>query len=193
MAQNVRPLKFDRSFRQGVAPPERDPERGRTTVRQGDLLVTIVGANTGDVCRVDVPVKDHFVCQSVALARPRIETFSPFLELWLNSPMHGQALYYEWAYGEGRPHLSFDHLRSTPLAVPGAAEQAEIVRIVQRMFVLADTIEARLTTASTRAEKLPQSILSKAFKGELVPTEAELARAEGRSFETAEELSLIHI
>jgi type I restriction enzyme S subunit len=30
--------------------------------------------------------------------------------------------------------------------------------------------------------------LSKAFSGELVPTEAELARAEGRTFETAEEL-----
>lgn len=42
--------------------------------------------------------------------------------------------------------------------------------------------------ATARAEKLPQAILSKAFQGELVPTEAELARAEGRSFETAEEM-----
>ncbi len=33
-----------------------------------------------------------------------------------------------------------------------------------------------------------QAILSKAFSGELVPTEAELARIEGRSYETAEEL-----
>lgn len=56
------------------------------------------------------------------------------------------------------------------------------------MFALADAIEARLTTASTRAEQLPQSILSKAFRGELVPTEAELARAKGRSFESAEEM-----
>ena len=30
--------------------------------------------------------------------------------------------------------------------------------------------------------------ISKAFSGELVPTEAELARAEGRTYETAEEL-----
>ena len=51
-----------------------------------------------------------------------------------------------------------------------------------------DAIEARLTTATTRAEKLPQSILTKAFSGELVPTEAELARAEGRSFESADEM-----
>lgn len=37
-------------------------------------------------------------------------------------------------------------------------------------------------------KKLTQSILAKAFRGELVPTEAELAKAEGRSYETAERL-----
>jgi type I restriction enzyme S subunit len=37
-------------------------------------------------------------------------------------------------------------------------------------------------------EKLAQSILAKAFRGELVPTEAELARREGREYEAAEKL-----
>ena len=45
-----------------------------------------------------------------------------------------------------------------------------------------------LAVATKRAEKLPQAILGKAFKGELVPTEADLARAEGRDYETAEQL-----
>jgi len=40
--------------------------------------------------------------------------------------------------------------------------------------------------ATTRADKLTQAaILAKAFKGELVPTEAELARREGRDYEPA--------
>lgn len=56
------------------------------------------------------------------------------------------------------------------------------------MLTVADSIEARMKTATARAEKLPQAILSKAFSGELVPTEAELAKAAGRSYETAEEL-----
>lgn len=38
---------------------------------------------------------------------------------------------------------------------------------------------------SQRVEALPQAILSKAFSGELVPTEAELARLEGRDYEPA--------
>ncbi|MEZ4406419.1 MAG: hypothetical protein R3A52_08090 [Polyangiales bacterium] len=53
---------------------------------------------------------------------------------------------------------------------------------------MADAIERRVAAATARAEKLPQAILAKAFAGELVPTEAELARAEGRDYETAEAL-----
>jgi type I restriction enzyme S subunit len=37
-------------------------------------------------------------------------------------------------------------------------------------------------------EKVTQAVLTKAFRGDLVPTEAELARTEGRSYESAGEL-----
>jgi type I restriction enzyme S subunit len=188
MAQNVRPLRFDQSYRLGVAPPENDRDRERSQVKQGDILVTIVGANTGDVCRISEPVAQHYVCQSVALMRPVFEEISPFLELFLNSPQHGQAQYQDWIYGEGRPHLSFDHLRATAVLLPPLPEQREIVRRVEALFKLADTIEKRVATATARAEELTQAILAKAFRGELVPTEAELARREGRPYEPASTL-----
>jgi type I restriction enzyme S subunit len=185
MAQNVRPLRFDQSYRFGVAPPENDRDRERSQVKEGDILVTIVGANTGDVCRVSRPVEQHYVCQSVALMRPVVEEISPFLELLLNSPQHGQSQYGEWIYGEGRPHLSFDHLRATAVLLPPLSEQQEILRRVQSLFELADTTEKRLAIGTRMAERLTEAILTKAFHGELVPTEAELARSEGRSYEPA--------
>jgi type I restriction enzyme S subunit len=188
MAQNVRALRFDRSTRQGVAPPANDPERERTRVKQDDILVTIVGANTGDVCRVASPVEDHYVCQSVALMRPKMPETSPFLELFLNSTSHGRGQYLDLMYGEGRPHLSLDHLRNTAVALPSLPEQHEIVHRVDAMFKLADAIEARVAAASARADKLTQAILAKAFRGELVPTEAELARQESRDYEPASAL-----
>src|SRR5262249_5095186 len=138
MAQNVRPLCFDRSYRLAVNPPQDDRDRLRSEVREGDILVTIVGANTGDVCRIPEPIKQHYVCQSVALMRPVLKCTSPFLELFLNSPEHGQEQYQQWIYGEGRPHLSFDHLRATAVAIPPVAEQHEIVRRVEALFRLAD-------------------------------------------------------
>src|SRR5262249_45060955 len=90
-----------------------------------------------------------------------------------------------WIYGEGRPHLSFDDIRATAIAIPPVEEQREIVRRVEALFKLADAIERRVTAATARVEKLTQAILAKAFRGQLVPTEAELARCEGREYEPA--------
>jgi type I restriction enzyme S subunit len=74
------------------------------------------------------------------------------------------------------------------LAIPPTKEQHEIVRRVDALFKLTDAIEKHVAAATVRAEKLTQAILAKAFRGELVPTEAELARCEGRSYETASAL-----
>lgn len=65
------------------------------------------------------------------------------------------------------------------------AEQQEIVRRVEALFKLADAIEKKVESATKRADKLTQAILTKAFRGELVLTEAELARREGRFYEPA--------
>ena len=69
------------------------------------------------------------------------------------------------------------------IAVPPLAEQQEIVLRVEGLFALADQIEARYAKAATHVEKLTQSILAKAFRGDLVlqdpndePAEALLSR-----------------
>jgi type I restriction enzyme, S subunit len=79
-------------------------------------------------------------------------------------------------------------MRSFVLPIPPMPEQHEIVRRVEAPFALADQIEARLLTAQQQVDKLTPSVLAKAFRGELVPTEAELAERECRSYESADEL-----
>jgi len=87
-----------------------------------------------------------------------------------------------------RSFLLFPHL-PPPVTLayrhPPLPEQHEIVRRVESLFALADRIEQRVTVGKERVDRLTQSILAKAFRGELVPTEAELARREGRSYEPA--------
>lgn len=83
------------------------------------------------------------------------------------------------------PKINQPLLLTVPIPLPSPAEQQEIVRRVQALFKLADAIEKRVAAARLRADKLTQSVLAKAFRGELVPTEAELARREGRSYEPA--------
>ncbi|MGB5144249.1 MAG: restriction endonuclease subunit S [Shewanella indica] len=59
-------------------------------------------------------------------------------------------------------------LRKLPIALPPVEEQREIVRLVDQYFAFADTIEAQVKKAQARVDKLTQSILAKAFRGELV-------------------------
>ena len=89
LAQNVRPMRLDLSERQSVDAPGGDAETERTRVRKNDILVTIVGAKTGDVCRVPIELEDHFVCQSVALLRPVLPGYAKFAEMYLASQENG--------------------------------------------------------------------------------------------------------
>ena len=94
----------------------------------------------------------------------------------------------EVVHGVGRARLNLREVKAIPVPLPPLVEQHEIVRRVETMFKLADAIEKRVATATERAEKLVQAILAKAFRGELVPAEAELAGREGRSYEPASAL-----
>lgn len=85
----------------------------------------------------------------------------------------------------GQPNIKLEVLNPYPLALPSLEEQLEIVRRVDALFALADGIEAYVRAAIMRAEYLPKSILARAFRGELVPTEVELATKEGRNYESA--------
>jgi type I restriction enzyme, S subunit len=167
MAQNVRPGRLDLSFRQLVDPPIADPSRDRSQVQVGDLLVTIVGANTGQVARVPVPLPDHYVCQSVALMRPVEPAMSPFLDMYLNSPV-GQRIFEQFMYGQGRPHLSFDQLRETRVPVPPLSEQLRIVAKYEQISSVIDNAYTEIEQCLTRCVKLRQSILKSAFEGSLV-------------------------
>jgi len=113
---------------------------------------------------------------------------APYLNVYLNSVQHGKGQYEKYIYGEGRPHISFEQLRMTPISLPPLDEQREIVRRLDKLFELAARVESRLRTATLRAEAITQAVLSKAFRGELVETEAVLAAREGREFESAEQL-----
>jgi type I restriction enzyme S subunit len=56
---------------------------------------------------------------------------------------------------------------------------------VRGLFAVASLVEQRVESATVAADRLTQAILAKAFRGELLLTEAALAREEGREYEPA--------
>lgn len=167
MAQNVRPGRLDLSFVQHVDPPSTDASCARSQVEEGDLLVTIVGANTGDVCRIPRPLPKHYVCQSVALMRPAFRSLSRYLDAYLNSPP-GQAVFNGFMYGQGRPHLGFEQLETTPVPLPPADEAERIVALVEDKISVAAAVAAPIGANKSRIARLRHSLLKWAFEGRLV-------------------------
>jgi type I restriction enzyme S subunit len=139
------------------------------------------------------------------LARSTPIAFRASGRFWVNNHAHvvqargGISLHYletvvnsldlqDYVTGSAQPKLTQAALNRIPVPLPPLAEQAEIVRRVADLFALADAAEQRIAAATARADRLTQSVLAKAFRGELVPTEAELARREGRDYEPASAL-----
>jgi type I restriction enzyme, S subunit len=168
------------------ADPARAAKFARATLAASDILIS----KDGTIGRVSVVppeleggnITQHIVRVSAHQLMNRwylvAAIQSPFSQKWLSGELKGVAL-------QG---VNICDFRRLPLPIPPPAEQVEIVRRVEALFKLADAIEKRVAAATARAEKLTQAILAKAFRGELVPTEAELARREGRSYERASTL-----
>lgn len=73
------------------------------------------------------------------------------------------------AAGGNQPNLNLTKIKEWIIPLPPLEEQKEIVRQVEKLFTLADTVEAHYQKAKARVDKLSQSVLAKAFRGELVP------------------------
>lgn len=164
-------IKTDTLNIQGVAhvalPP--NAEGLRTRVQNNDLLVTITGANVTKAARVTVALDEAYVSQHVALTRFVTPEISPYVYLWVIAPTHGRRVLERNAYGAGKPGLNLDHLRDLIVALPPTQEQIALVLEVERRLSIIDGMEDSLNAEVRRAMSLRQSILHRAFKGQLVP------------------------
>ena len=71
-------------------------------------------------------------------------------------------------HGVGRPRINTTQLKSVAVPVCGIEEQRQLVSLVQEKLSEADQLDQTLATALQQAEALRQSILKKAFCGQLV-------------------------
>lgn len=74
-----------------------------------------------------------------------------------------------FAPATAQKNINLKVLSELAFPMPTLAEQTEIVRRVEQLFAFADQLEAKVATAQARIDRLTQSILAKAFRGELVP------------------------
>jgi len=74
-----------------------------------------------------------------------------------------------FAPATAQKNINLEILHQVAVPAPPLAEQKEIVRRVEALFKIADQVEERYKNTKAYVDKLTQSILAKAFRGELVP------------------------
>ncbi|EIX9703967.1 TPA: restriction endonuclease subunit S [Klebsiella pneumoniae] len=130
-----------------------------------DILYTVTGS-------FGIPVvvnttKPFCFQRHIAIIKPNSNLINyKFLLFYLESPQifkHASDV----ATGTAQKTVSLSSLRNFELSVPSLKEQAVIVHRVEQLFAYADTIEKQVNNALTRVNNLTQSILAKAFRGEL--------------------------
>lgn len=143
-----------------------DKEYSRSKINGGEILITVVGAGIGECGIVPTSCKGYNIARAVAKV-PIKDFNSKYILWWLNSSVANKWMKNE-AREVARPTLNLEQLRTIPLPLPPIDEQKEITRRIDLLFALADKIEARYNKAKAQIDQLPQSLLTKAFRGELV-------------------------
>lgn len=160
----------------------------RLGLRHGDLLVTRTGATIGKCALYHDRVGPGLPSAYLIRFRLKQDLLVPQFALLSFLSPDGQRDLAGGSTATAQPNVNAKAVARVAFPLPPLDEQREIVRCVETLFRLADAIEKRVAAATVRADKLTQAILAKAFCGELVPTEAELARREGRDYEPAQVL-----
>ncbi|TAN03496.1 MAG: hypothetical protein EPN36_12070 [Rhodanobacteraceae bacterium] len=90
--------------------------------------------------------------------------------------------------GGAQPNISQEIIRDLEFPLPPIDVQRQIVSEIEKQFTRLDAGMAALRRVQANLKRYRAAVLKAACEGRLVPTEAELAKAEGRTFETGEQL-----
>jgi type I restriction enzyme, S subunit len=175
--------------------PDADDLHGLYGLRDGDLLFTRYNGSLDllGVCGMVRELGSRHLLYPDKLMRVRIDrrlATPEYIEIFFQAPAARDAITALAKSSAGQQGISGANLREQLVLLPSIEEQHEITRRVVQLLHLADGAEADVNRAGNLADGLGRSVLAKAFRGELVPTEAELARSQGREYETAEHLLL---
>ncbi len=136
-------------------------------LKSGDIVFARTGATTGKSFLIRKCPAAVFASYLIRV-QASSEVLPAFLHLFFQTPAYWEAISENLA-GNAQPNCNATKLGQLQFDLPPLAEQQEIVHRIEALLALADQIEARCAKAKAHVEKLTQSILTKAFRGELVP------------------------
>nr|WP_285892480.1 restriction endonuclease subunit S [Vibrio intestinalis] len=166
-ARNVRDGRIDLSKVDYVGDEEFEKLRKRCDPNKGDILISCSGS-VGRIALCDCD-DEYVMVRSAALVKTDLtEQNNTYLMYVLQSPRL-QDIIVEKSKATAQSNLFLAPIKELPIPLAPVLEQSEVVRKVEALLAKANKVEKQYLDAKARLDRLTQSILAKAFRGELVP------------------------
>lgn len=158
-------------------------------LRVGDIVVATSSGSkhlVGKTAQVKEPWSGSFGAFCAAL-RPKTEIDHRYLGYFFGSQEYKDYISKK-ALGVNINNLRRGDLEEISVPVAPLAQQKHIVAEIEKQFSRLDEAVANLKRVKANLKRYKAAVLKAAVEGHLVETEAEVARREGRSYETGAQL-----
>lgn len=162
----LKPFNLDLTEQKNVSQETYIERTKRLEPKAGDILYSREGAILGIACQVPEGVE---LClgQRMLVMRAGEKIDPQYLTIVLNSPLITDPIK-SLTIGNAAPRINMSVIKNFNIPYPSLKKQKEIVRRFEAMFENATKVEKKYLKAKDHTNRLTQSILAKAFRGELV-------------------------
>jgi Restriction endonuclease S subunits len=158
-------IELDWSDIQRVDPPS-GSEGERTRVRPGDVLFSIT-AYLGSVAVVPSGGETAYVSQHVCLARVKERSLHPKWLGYFVLSTAGKSYLEATSYGGTKVQLSLDDIKSLPLVMPSAREQAEIMDHIEASIHHLEGLVGEAQKSISLFQERRSALISAAVTGQI--------------------------
>jgi type I restriction enzyme S subunit len=160
-------LRNDPSYGDYYIDEERYEKLKNCSVKPGDILISLVGT-IGKVLILPEGIEPGIINpRLVKLSLNRRLVDENFIKTYLQSP-YVKYLFSIASHGGTMDILNLTILKEIPIPVPPLEEQKDIIEEIERISSIEIELNTIIQANITRADRLRQSILKKAFSGQLV-------------------------
>lgn len=147
---------------------EKASQLARSLAYPGDLVIVAVGVSCGNVAVVPGKVGQAVLSQNCNKATLDESVISPqFAAMTMQTELI-RLQFRDKTTDTARQFLSLTNIKQVHLPLPPLSEQETLVAEVEQRLSVVSELEITIETQLKRAERLRQSILERAFSGQLV-------------------------
>jgi type I restriction enzyme S subunit len=183
------PINDDCSYERYYITDDKFEELKHFAVKANDFLISCSGVTLGRITQVPEEFKEGVINQALLRVRINEKFFSHKLFKILFRSHYFQRKIFDNSTGSAIPNVKgVSELKAIPLPLLSIQEQNQIVLEIELRLSVCDKIEETIRNSLTKAEALRQSILKKAFEGNLLNAQELEAIHKHPDYESSENL-----